>query len=116
MGETKNTSQKPFDYGAGALIVLVISIGIAAIVYSLILPLNFLNLPAWIFGPLGIYTLAYSFIAGKNATYFMVWGTIMVAVAFIFGFYEVVNPVVILGVLVILIAIIGLITYQRSRK
>jgi hypothetical protein len=116
MGETKTTSRKPFDYGAGALTVLVISIGVAAIVYSIILPLNFLNIPAWIFGPLGIYTLAYSSIAGKESTYFAVWGVVMVAVAIIFGFYNIVNPVVILGTLAILIAIIGIIAYQRSRK
>jgi hypothetical protein len=116
MEETKTTSRKPLDYGAGALAVLVISIGVAAIVYSLILPLNFLNIPAWIFGPLGVYTLAYSSIAGKNSTYFAVWGTVMVAVALIFGFYEVVPPAVILGALAILIAIIGIIAYQRSKK
>src|SRR4030043_1691679 len=116
MEETKTTSRKPFDYGVGVFIVLVISVGVAAIVYSLILPLNLLNIPAWIFGPLGLYTLAYSSIAGKDSTYFMVWGTVMVAVALIFGFYDVVNPVVILGVLAILIAVIGIFAYQRSRK
>ena len=116
MDETKTTSRKPFDYGVGALVVLFISVGVAAIVYSSILPLNFLNIPAWIFGPLGLYTLVYSSFAGKNLTYFAVWGTVMVAVALIFGFYNVVNPVVILGVLAILIAVIGIIAYQRSRK
>ncbi len=116
MGETKNDSRKAFDYGAGALAVLVISIGVAAIVYSLILPLNFLNIPAWIFGPLGIYSLAYSTVAGKKSTYYAVWGVMMVAVAIIFGFYNIVNPVVILGILAILIAIIGIVAYQRSRK
>ena len=116
MEETKATSRKPFDYGAGALAVLVISIGVAAIVYSLILPLNLLNIPAWIFGPLGVYTLAYSVIVGKNSTYFAVWGTVMVAVALIFGFYDAVSPAVILGALAILITIIGIIAYQRSKK
>src|SRR4030042_2522024 len=116
MGETKTTSQKPFDYGVGALIVLVISVGVAAIVYSLILPLNLLNIPAWIFGPLGLYTLVYSSIAGKDSTYFMVWGTVMGALALLFGFSDVVNPVVILGVLAIFIAVIGIFAYQRSRK
>ena len=116
MGENKNASAKPFDYGAGALVVLVISIGVAAIFYSLVLPLNLLNLPAWIFGPLGVYTFAYSFIADKNSTYYLVWGTVMVAIAVMFGFYNIVNPIVILGVLAILIAVIGIVAYQRSRK
>jgi hypothetical protein len=117
MGETKAAARKPFVYGAGALIVLVVSVGVAAIVYGLsLLSLDLLNIPAWIFGPLGIYTLAYSSIAGKESTYYGVWGVVMVAVAVIFGFYNIVNPVVILGVLAILVAIIGIIAYQRSRK
>jgi hypothetical protein len=110
------TTRKPFDYGVGALIVLITSIGVATIVYSLILPIDFLNIPAWIFGPLGLYTLAYSVISGKNSTYYMIWGTVMLAVALVFVFYSLVNPAVILGVLAILIAIIAIITYQRSRE
>jgi hypothetical protein len=117
MMENKTASRKPFDYGAGALIVLVVSVGIAAIVYGLaLLPLNFLSIPAWIFGPLGIYTLAYSSIADGQSAYYAVWGLVMVAIAVIFGFHNVVNPVVILGILAILIAIIGIVAYQRSRK
>jgi hypothetical protein len=117
MGETRTASWKPFDYGVGAIIVLVVSVGVAAIVYSLaLLSLDLLNLPAWVFGPLGVYTLAYSSIAGKESTYFGVWGVVMVAVAVIFGFYNIVNPIVILGILAILIAIIGIIAYQRNRK
>jgi hypothetical protein len=117
MEETKAASRKRFDYGAGALAVLVVSVGVAAIVYGLnLLSLNFLNIPAWIFGPLGIYTLAYSSIAGTESTYYAVWGVVMVAVAIIFGFYDRVNVVVILGVMAILIAVMGIIAYQRSRK
>jgi hypothetical protein len=117
MEETKAAARKPFVYGAGALIILVVSVGVAAIVYGLgLLSLDLLNIPAWIFGPLGIYTLAYSSIAGKESTYYGVWGVVMVAVAVIFGFYKIVNPVVILGVVAILVAIIGIIAYQRSRK
>jgi hypothetical protein len=108
---------KSLDYGAGALVVLVASLGVAAIVYSLpLLAFNIFNLLAWIFGPLGIYTLAYSLIARKDSTYYLVWGSVMFAVAIIFAFYNVVNPVVILGVLAVVIAIIGIVAYQRSKK
>ena len=117
MGETKTMARTPFAYGAGAIVVLVVSLGVATIVYSLaLLSLNYLNIPAWIFGPLGIYTLACSSIAGRESTYYYVWGVVMVAVAIIFGFYTIVNYVVILGIMAILIAIIGLVAYQRSRK
>jgi hypothetical protein len=113
------TDQKAqsFDYGVGALVVLVASIGVAAIGYSLpLLAFNLFNLPAWIFGPLGIYTLAYSLIVRKDSAYYLVWGSIMFAVALIFALYTVVSPFVILGVLAIAIAIIGIVVYQRSKK
>jgi hypothetical protein len=115
MNTDQKAPSKPLDYGVGALIVLVVSIGVAAIVYSLpLLPFNLFNLPAWIFGPLGIYTLAYSLIARKDSTYYLVWGSVMFAVAIIFA--NVANPFVILGILAIVIAIIGIVAYQRSKK
>lgn len=120
-GDTMNTAQdapsKPLSYGVGALVVLVISVGFAAIIYGMnLIPFNLFNIPAWIFGPFGVYTLAYSFVAGKDSTYYSVWGSIMFAVAIISAFYEVISPFVILGVLAIVIAIIGIIAYQRSKK
>jgi hypothetical protein len=116
MTNSQNTSSKTPSYGVGALIVLVASIGVAAIVYSLVLPFNLFSFPAWIFGPLGIYTLAYSFVAGKDSTYYLVWGSVMFAVALVSAFYSVINPFVILGILAIVIAIIGIVAYQRSKK
>jgi hypothetical protein len=116
MKTDQNVSHKSLDYGVGALVVLVVSIGVAAIVYSLIIPFNLFSIPAWIFGPLGIYTLAYSFVAGKDSTYYLVWGSVMFAVAVISAFYNVISPFVILGILAIVIAIIGIVAYQRSKK
>ena len=116
MKTDQNASHKPLDYGVGALVVLVVSVGVAAIVYSLVIPFNLFSFPAWIFGPLGIYTLAYSFIAGKDSTYYLVWGSVMFAVAIISAFYNVISPFVILGILAIVVAIIGIVAYQRSKK
>lgn len=116
MASDQKASPKSLNYGAGALVVLVASLGVAAIAYSLpLLTFDFFNIPAWIFGPLGIYTLAYSLIR-KDSTYYLVWGSIMFAVAIISAFYNLINPVVILGILAIVIAIIGIVAYQRSRK
>jgi hypothetical protein len=117
MKTDQKEQSKSFDYGVGALVVLVASIGVAAIVYSLpILSFNLFNLPAWIFGPLGIYTFVYSFVAGKDSAYYLVWGSIMFAVALISALYTAVSPLVILGILAIVIAIIGIVAYQRSKK
>lgn len=117
MTNSQNTSSKTLSYGVGALIVLVVSVGVAAIVYGLsLLTFNLFMLPAWIFGPLGFYTLAYSFIATKDSTYYLVWGSVMFAIALVSALYTVVNPFVILGILAIVIAIIGIFAYQRSKK
>jgi hypothetical protein len=117
MTNSQNTSSKALSYGVGALIVLVASIGVAAIVYGLsLLTFNLFSLPAWIFGPLGVYTLAYSLIARKDSTYYLVWGSVMFAIALVSALYTVVSPFVILGVLAIVIAIIGIFAYQRSKK
>jgi hypothetical protein len=64
MKTDQKTSSKSLAYGAGALGVLIASLGVAAISYSLsLLTFDLFNLPAWIFGPLGVYTLAYSVVA-----------------------------------------------------
>jgi len=117
MKTDQKTPSKSLDYGVGALVVLVVSLGVAAIAYSLqLLTFDFFNLPAWLFGPLGIYTLTYSFVAGKDSTYYLVWGSIMFAIALVSALYTAVSPVVILGILAIVIAIIGIVAYQRSKK
>jgi hypothetical protein len=116
MESGQKVPSKTLDYNVGALIVLVASSGAAAIVYSLILTFNLFNLPAWLFGPLGVYTLAYALIARKDSTYYVVWGGVMVAIALVSACYNVLNPLVILGVLAIVIAITGIVAYQRSKK
>ncbi|MCW4007738.1 MAG: hypothetical protein NWF09_03475 [Candidatus Bathyarchaeota archaeon] len=111
------SSRKTLSYGVGALAVLVASLGCAAVVYGLpLLAFNLLNLPAWILGPVGAYTLAYAVIAGKDATYYLVWGSITFAIALISALYTLLNPFVIVGVLAVIIAIIGILAYQRSKK
>ena len=109
--------RKPFDYNIGALAVVVISVGVAAIVYGLnMVPLDLYNIVAWFFGPLGVYTLIYSFAGGKDSTYYVVMGTIMVAVAVVFGFYSTVPILIVLGIVAIVLAVIGIIAYWRNRK
>jgi len=108
---------KRFDYGVGALAVLAISVAVAAIVYGVaVLPLVFYNLPAWIFGPLGIYTLIYALVAAGESTYYLVWGAVMVAVAIVSALYNTVSPFLVIGILVIILAVIGVAAYMRSKK
>jgi len=128
MQTQQKTSHRTFEYGVGALVILAISIGLAIIIYAGgIQPFNFSDIPSWllgplgfctfIFGPLGVYTVVYSIVAGKESTYYLVWGTIILAVAVISGFYNTaISPFIVIGVLVIILAVIGLIAYMRGRK
>jgi hypothetical protein len=113
---SQNTS-KSLSYGVGALIILVVSAGVAAVVYGLaLLAFDWLSSLAWVFGPLGVYTLAYAVVARKDSTFYLVWGSVMFAIALVSAFYTWVNPLVIVGVLAIAIAVIGIVAYQRSKK
>jgi hypothetical protein len=109
------TERRPFEYGVGALAILAVSIGLAAILYSTgTIPFDLYYVPAWIFGPLGAYTVAYATIS-KDPTYYLVWGTVMLAVAAVSAFYTV-SIFVVLGILLIVLAVIGILAYWRSRK
>jgi len=111
------TETRMFSYGVGATAIAAISVGLAAIVYGLgLMSFDLFVLPAWILGPLGVYTAVYSLAAGKESTYFLVWGIVMLAVAFISAFYNVTYVLPILGVLVIILAVIGVIAYMRGKK
>jgi hypothetical protein len=113
----KTGAKKMFSYGVGATTVVAIAVGLAAIIYGLnLLSFNLYVLPAWILGPLGVYTAVYSLVGGTESTYYLVWGTIMIAVAFISAFYNVTYVLPILGALVIVLAVIGVITYMRSKR
>ena len=108
---------KMFSYGIGATAVVAISVGLAAIIYGLsLLAFDLYVLPAWILGPWGVYTAVYSLAAGAQSSYYLIWGIVMITVAFISAFYNVTYVLPILGVLVIVLAVIGIVTHMRGRK
>jgi hypothetical protein len=110
------TGSKQFSYSIGAIAVLAISLALALIMYGLaLIPYDFFNLLAWIFGPWGVYTVAYSMMAGRESTYYLIWGAIMVAVAIVGGFYTIVPWFLVLGILVIMLAVIGVIAYMKGK-
>lgn len=111
------TERKSIGYGVGALAIFVISIGAAAIAHSMNwIGLNFYNIPAWLIGPLGIYTVAYSLVAGKDWAYYLAWGTIVTSAAVVSGFYDKAQPLLVIGIVLIVLAIIGMIAYWRGKK
>ena len=115
--QTKSSSRRPLGYGVGSLAILIVSIGVAVVVYSLgLLVFNLYEIPAWVFGPWGLYTVVYAFVTGRDFTYYLTWGTIILAFGLVSALYYVVNPFVILGILLIVLAIIGVGTYWRGRR
>lgn len=115
--KTKQNTGRSFHYGPTALAAIVISIGIAAIIYGMnVIPFNILNIPAWIFCPLGAYTIVYSLAIRRSSTYYLVWGSVMFTIGLISASYNIINPFIIIGFLLIIVAVIGIISYQRSRR
>jgi hypothetical protein len=111
------TETKTISYGVGATAVVAISIGLAAIIYGVgLLTFDLYVLPAWILGPLGVYTAVYSLAGGKESTYYLVWGIVMLALAFISAFYSFTYVLPILGVLIIALAVIGVIAHMRGKR
>ncbi|MEM3673698.1 MAG: hypothetical protein QW468_05720 [Candidatus Bathyarchaeia archaeon] len=116
MRNKMDAESKVFDYNIGAIVILVISTGLAAVIYGAnIIPLNIFNILAWLFGPLGVYTIIFSFTASKEITYHLVWGIIMLTIAIASAFYSVLSIFVVLGILLIAIAVIGIVAYWRSK-
>jgi len=118
---------RSLDYNVGALVIFVISIGLVVIVHAgRNVPFSLFDLPTWflgplgvctfIFGPLGFYTLIYSFVGRKEFTYYLVWGTIMFSLAVISTLYSILNPFIVVGVVMIILAVIGLVAYLRGKK
>jgi len=117
MRTEQKTNYRSLNYGASALVVLVLSIGLAAIVYGAgIIRFDPFNLPAWFFGPLGVYTLIYSFLVGRDPFYYLVWGSVMSLVAVASALYNIINVFVVFGILMIVLAVIGLFAYRRGRR
>lgn len=115
--KTEGSGRRSLGYGVGSLAVLVVSIGVAAVTYSVsLIPFNLLNIPAWILGPFGLYTIIYAFVTGRDLTYYLAWGTIMFAIGLASALYTMLNPFIVFGILLIILAVIGLAAYWRGKK
>jgi len=111
------TERRGLNYNVGALVTLVISIGVAIVVYAMNwFTFDPVHLLAWIFGPLGVFTLAYSIVAGKETTYYLVWGVIMTAIGITSAVYNSGYIAVIVGILIIVIAVIGVAAYLKGGR
>ena len=96
---------------------IAVSIAVALIIYGIgLIPLNLWHILAWLFGPLGVYTVIYALIKSREPTYHLVWGAVTISIAIASITYNVLNPIVVLGSLILVIVIIGLLGYWRGRR
>ena len=103
------------NYNVGALVTLIISLGSAAVAYgSGFLIFDLINLPAWLFGPIGGYTLIFAF-RNKNSFYYLGWSVVLLVIASASALYRIVNVVVMAGILLISIAVVSILAYRSSR-
>ena len=108
--------RRVFNYSFGAAVTLALSLGCAAIVYGAgLLAFDLFNIPAWIFGPLGVYTLI-SAILGQATFFYLGWGTILVAIGAVSALYKHVSAVIIVGILLIALGILSLVGYFRVKS
>ncbi|MCX6664921.1 MAG: hypothetical protein NT038_02505 [Euryarchaeota archaeon] len=114
--EQQNPVRRLRNYGAGALVVIFISLGIATIVYNNnILPFYPIHLITWIIGPLGVYTSIYAFFGGRDRFHYLVYGVIMIIGGLMAVTYTFIVPMTLIGVLLIVLAVIGLVAYWRQK-
>lgn len=107
---------KRFSYGVGALVTFIISLGTAAIIYgSGIIAFDPIGLIAWVLSLLGAYTIIYALRMREDTFYYASWGLIMFAIGLASALYRVMSPLIIFGLLLIVLAIIGLIAYWRKK-
>jgi hypothetical protein len=69
----------------------------------------------WVFLPLGIFTCLFAVFASRDLFYFLVYGTIMTLVGLLPVTFPFVAPMVLIGILVIVLAVIGIVAYVRRR-
>lgn len=104
------------NYGAGVLVILILSLGIAMVVYTTnMLPFNFLHLFVWILLPPGIFTCVYAVVAGRDFFYYLLWGAVMT----LGGLMPVTSaffvPMTLIGVFLIALAVIGIVAFWRKK-
>lgn len=104
-------------YGVGALAILALSLGLVLIVYGGgYMQFDVFSILAWILGPLSIYTLLYGMLSKKDVLFYSIWGMIMLGITFASAFYRLVNPLIILGVIIIIVVLLVFIMRVGMRK
>jgi len=97
-------------------VILFISLGVAIVVYTLnMFSFSPIHLLSWIFVPLGIFTCVFAVFSERDFFYFFVYGFVMLLVGLIGVTSTFIAPMLLIGVLVIVLAVVGIIWYWRKK-
>ena len=101
-------------YGEGFILTLILTIGALMVVYGLqIIALNLLQAAGVVLLAIGGYTLIFSAYTRADRLFFAVWGAIASGMGASLALYVFVNPIISLGLILILLGVLGIVAMMR---
>ncbi|MCS7118012.1 MAG: hypothetical protein NZ957_04410 [Thaumarchaeota archaeon] len=103
------------SFGTGALIAVVASIGVILVLTgSGLLRAELLSSAGVVLAVFGIYTIVFG-ITSKERFYYVLWGGVTLAVGLGLAASDVLNPVLVVGVILVFVAGVGAAAALRRR-
>jgi hypothetical protein len=101
-------------YGEGFLVTFLVAVGAILVVYgSQLIALNLLQAAGVILLAIGGYTLIFSAYTRADRLFFAVWGAIASGMGASLTLYVFVNPILSLGLILILLGVLGIFAMMR---
>ncbi len=101
-------------YGEGFIVTLILTIGALMVVYGLqLVALNLLQAAGVVLLAIGGYTLIFSASTRADRLFFAVWGAIASGMVASLALYVFVNPIISLGLILILLGVLGIFAMMR---
>jgi hypothetical protein len=101
-------------YGEGFIVTLLVAVGAILVVYGLqIIVLNLLQAAGVVLLAIGGYTLIFSASTRADRLFFAVWGAIASGMGASLTLYVFVNPIISLGLILILLGVLGIVAMMR---
>jgi hypothetical protein len=101
-------------YGEGFLVTFLVAVGAILVVYGLqIIALNLLQAAGVVLLAIGGYTLIFSASTRADRLFFAVWGAIASGMGASLTLYVFVNPIISLGLILILLGVLGIVAMMR---
>jgi hypothetical protein len=101
-------------YGEGFIVTFLVAVGAILVVYGLqIIVLNLLQAAGVVLLAIGGYTLIFSASTRADRLFFAVWGAIASGIGASLTLYVFVNPILSLGLILILLGALGIVAMMR---